>query len=445
MIRNNSDPAANMLKRTIGGMTSPEVSKYFPLTRKADVEKQIKLSKTADTLRKRITKADGTINKNHRDYKKYNQANTSAKKLSKQILYDFIRQNGGRVDVEEARKYMERREVEHSLPKGFVGMVGEDNTFYTKFGEVLDGVPSGTIRMNRTYKEGSTNWYFSGLPEQSKTGKPQRFYTKKTKARGKTKKFANVHNFIANLEKYKKAWRRYLTGPHNVKTYGYKGPREKQSAVVLEIMYWTAARIGTRINKTAGKGTTYGVSTMLNKHLKIHGNVVKVAYQGKGGTPVRMKFDIKDADSSEKKFVKAVIDFLKLSKKDGKPDDRVFDFNDANFIRYKFMRDKLGMSITPHAFRHVRGTIILGDLMPAVIKRLGENPDAKTVLNEFDKMTKKIGEELGHYSTSSGGTTGVTAVKNYLDPSVMLSFFSRYPYVKLPAALNALKKTMDVT
>jgi len=441
----NPDPAISRIKQKVGHMVGPKVAKYFPTTMKSDVKKQIKLSKDADTLRKRVTKKDGTLNKNHRDYEKYAETNKNAKNLSKQILYDFVRQNGGKVDVEDARKYLDNLGVNHTLPNDFIGMIGEGNTYYTKFGEELKNAPPGNskITMNRTYKEGSTNWYYAALPYSSTTGVMQRYYTKKSNARSKTKKFANTRNFIEHLKKYKKRWRGYLMQIVMQQKHGLKGSMEKQFGVMCELLYWTSERIGTKAKGggIGGAKGTFGLSTMLNKHVTIRGDKVRVKYIGKGGSKVDFILDMKNVDGDEKKYMKELIKFFKVSKKNGKPDGQVFEWKNANNFRYKFLKGKLGADITPHNFRHMRGTIILDEMIPSAIERLGDDPNAKDVLQEFDKMTKEVGKELGHYTTA-GGITGVTAIKNYLDPAMMTEFFNRYPYVKVPAALKSVQKSI---
>lgn len=434
--RRGSIPALNRMKTFVSKVASPNISKFFPLTTsvKKDVKNHKDLLRDIEELSSKVSK-NGVENKNHKDYKTLIGLRRDARLISKNIMKNFIREKGKKVDAKDVRDYLDSLGIKHSIPKKFEGLIGED-AYYTMYGEELSIVPTGEVTMNRLYKPGSPNFVFRQLPEFSQTGKEQRVYTKKAIVEKKKQKFSNVDSFIQNIEKYKKNWRKLLM-KRDVDF-------EKQGGVVLELLYLTSARIGTKGNQTKGK-KTFGLMFIENKHLRPKGNVVKISFVGKGGSKVRYTIDTKIADPKDKKFINEVISYLKLSKDTGDASDKVFSIT-PNYLRNQIMRGKLNIGITPHGFRHLQGTKIMNELLTAIKKKIGKEPTAKKVLEEFNKAAKKAGEFLGHYTTGPGGETkitGNTALKNYIDPSVTLDFFNSYPNVKLPAVVKTLKKNFE--
>lgn len=107
--------------------------------------------------------------------------------------------------------------------------------------------------------------------------------------------------------------------------------------------------------------------------------------------------------------------------------------------------------ITCHKFRHFHGTRIAYELLiennpfkvfrkdgKLIIKRGRTIVTKKEVADYFNEATVKVGEVLGHKHGDT--TTGSTAIKNYIDPSVMIQFWESVQ-LPLPAKVVAVAKS----
>ncbi len=172
----------------------------------------------------------------------------------------------------------------------------------------------------------------------------------------------------------------------NVKT------KEGQAALILYIIYKTGLRIGSETDTKADQ-KAYGVSTLLNKHVKfLSGNKVKLEFVGKKGV-----------DNSAIIFDPIIYQTLKKLK--GKNwSNKIFEVSDSFTRRYLAEIDD---RFNVKDFRTLKAYSIA---KREIDKRKGPAPDEKTFIKWQKEVADKVSEKLGN--------TRAVALNDYIDPSL---------------------------
>lgn len=195
-----------------------------------------------------------------------------------------------------------------------------------------------------------------------------------------------------------------------------KSTDEQVLAAVVELMASTAARIGGKGNATKGE-PTYGLTTLLGKHVSISGNKIIFDYAGKKNASQYAVYDAKDIVS------KKVLEVVRALKAKAKPDSHLFVSTKGRPITAPHIRTyirELGIDLSPHDFRRLKGTKIAKKVFAACPFKKG----AKQA--EVDRWFKKELEEVGealHHTSGGDKIVSSTAIKSYIDPSVMRNFY----------------------
>jgi DNA topoisomerase IB len=212
-------------------------------------------------------------------------------------------------------------------------------------------------------------------------------------------KYDKINQIINKIDEIRKIW---------LKDMNDKDLTKAQFGLATEIIYNTAMRVGTEGNMTNGQ-PTYGLLTLRAKDVKCDNNKVVFDYIGKAG--VRHKHIITD---------KKVVKLICILKKNRKSDEKLFKITPEQLNLY--LKNRLKLPITIHKFRTLKGTKI------AYKKLIEENPCSKLKtekekLDYLKKVLLEIGKELGHYSGEK--ITGETALKNYIDLSIIKQYFEK--------------------
>ena len=404
------------------GIVAPEVAKFFAQETDDNSEQQALLEQAKTLIRKMtgisanvltIEQAAKCRANSPELYTKYRKIMLQVSKLTKNAVQTYIRSNGGLVKVNDLIAYLDSIEYKHNYPN-FDGYIDEKQ-FYTKYKEPLAGPPTGEVLMNPQYKKGSSQYVFKCKAPGAKTY--QTVYTVDALTKARASKFDAVLKSVSKIGKVRAKWLRDV-----------KASREL--GIITELAYLTCARIGTLGNETDGK-PTYGLSTLLAKHARIKGNTLTLSYPGKKG--VKQKHIIKADDASTRQIIKFFEDILP----ELNPSDRIFDVNGT--MVNKYIR-ALGLDISVHKFRTLRGTVLMSEELENQMARLAKNPAEKTVHEAFKKAATTVAKLLGHYNSTANGVklSTATSIKNYIDPSVCIAFFDKYE-VRLPSILEKLQ------
>jgi DNA topoisomerase IB len=352
----------------------------------------------------------------HKDYAKFLELRREITRVYKQNLKQLVRNSGkATVTIASALHFFRDNAMEHNIPQGFTGRVDENGGFYTKDGRKVGSIPMGILSMNPSYSNSDDTFVLTVLTD---AGNVQHVDTESRRKTRTAKKFEAVGKFIPVLKKVRSAWRLKLkTG---VKTV------EGVAATLAELVYLTSARVGSDRGETAGE-KTFGITTVLVKHLQFKGNKLHIKYPGKKGG---MQHHIVEPNTPTDKRVLANIVLLLKGK--GK-NEKVFTVGTKS-VRggtiNKLLRT-LGVpsGFTVHKLRTVRATLLAKELLDQYDGGLSNAEANKWVI---EKM-KEIGLELGHFSGDK--VTASTAITHYIDPSVFAAFYKKYG-LRAPAVIQ---------
>lgn len=447
----SSDSSFNTINKLASIVNDPEISKLFvkdiESTEEHDKKVRNVVKKLTGENRPRLTaeEAKKYFNSKKKEekslYEIYKQHNSDRKKVFSAALQAIIRESHQKyLPISKVKSELLKRKVtDIYLPEGFIGEIGENGELYTKFGESINGgVPSGKIEMNPNYKRGSSEWVFKVLPiGQIST---QMFYSSDAIGKARKERFEKVQDNIKNIDKYRSKWLKDL------KTA--KG--EKQIlALMCELIHETGARIGNTGSQN------YGLSTLQVRHITQLGNKVRLMYAGKKG--MRQLHVIEPTDPDSKLAVKLLLSLTK--NKD--PKDFLFSLprqlanGDTKYTRItsadvNSYLTGTGFKGGPHKLRHVKGTKIAKKLIEQhplkLPKRLDLNKKQKLAEEHFkSKIAMRVGGLLGHKKTTKEGkqeNVHSTAIRNYIDPSVMKDFFDSHQ-LRIPVWLKPLLKDKE--
>lgn len=366
------------------------------------------------------------IGSNLPQHQEYLDMRRQRKAIYDKAIANIVRASGQHIlDVQEIRRQL--GDIQNDIPAWFVGKMDDKGNFYTEAGLQLLNKPLGEGQMNPKYNPEDDNSYVC----KYKAPFAQNFtnvQTIKSRTEGRIESFSIIQNMLPDIQKYVKKWLPDLAkGPGSLKG---------AAAAVCEVIYQTSARIGSTSAKTAGE-TTYGISTLLRKHLNFNEQRVIMKYLGKKGGA--QKHVIKFNDQRTEMLHASLDEFIY----EKRPQEYVFTFRGkplSNSNINGYLRD-LGFpeGFTIHKFRKLRGT----GMAKLLMDKCPHGPRAKdAVVNKWiEDQCLKIGKELGHMSGEK--VTATTAIANYIDPSVFAPVFEKTntrPNSKIQKAMDLATK-----
>lgn len=365
-----------------------------------------------------------------------------------QYVAAFVRESGQKLAPYSALlDEMEENGYESDLPIGFDGYIDAAARIYTKDKKMIEGRPrrayTPVVLMNKDpSKKGQfkvMDW--NGRVEDAVAKKT--YYTKEHHQESAVGKFGAVKEFGSYAEHIRKRWLRELTGSDTgVNPTKVFSPADKEQvvALVIELVWQTAARIGNAENATAGE-KTYGLSTVLVSQTRFNQNSVSITYKGKDA--VLTKHVIKAIDPLNKYIVEALRTLATSGDKtrsdhlftyvtkQGKS-RRVGDYL-VNTELKNFYQVPSGFTI--HNIRTYHGTKIFEDELDKTFKKY-DKLDKKGAKQVIESLAMIVGKKLNHVRRGVEGeeVTGATALANYIDPNAQAKFYEHYG-VPLPAYL----------
>lgn len=370
-------------------------------------------------------------------YKEYLRLRKQFNQVWKDELRNLVFESKKKlIKFQDALDYLDQQGIQHTLPRGFVGLIDANGKLYTVAGKGIAGLPGPgfSVQMNPDYNPKTDDSYVFTTINDATGARSQHVYTEDYRKQATQQKFEKVKNLDKVIDAVRKKW---LV---NVRKGGTTP--EVVASTILELLYQFSARVGSTGNQAEGQNT-YGISTLLGKHFKVNGNKVTISYIGKGGVKQIHQLDGSSAES--KMLIRNIKELL-----EGKgPKDRVFTFTGKSgrelpmtgaLVNRYFQ--KLGSPVTVHKLRHVRGTRLFNELLAANEDKIF---NAKKPLSEaqavalFKKLATQVGEMLGHVRGvgKQQKVTPATAIKSYLDPMVMIGFFEKLGY-RPPKGLKEL-------
>lgn len=335
-----------------------------------------------------------------------------------------------------------------------IGM--NDNANYTdKFGnEIISqstGKPAGInpdfgLTINENYEPGGgrgRNWV---LYSTSPLGTKNYLFGKSYVADSVANKFSKVADATSKLEAAKKRWRQDVLAQsdddHPAKVY----------AMILEFMYITTCRPGTKEGMTAGS-RTFGAMNFPSSAVKPVGQGLGVTIPIKSGKIEKYLLDPSKVGNSDKKAMQALVQFLKAKVAGKQPDQIAFSISgkrpDPNKLN-AYMK-AIGLPITAHKIRTLRGTLLAKQILEPLAEKIraeekakGRLPDVE-VQNRFKAAMTEVGKLLAHVRRTKDGeeqNTWITAAKAYVDAAYTMEWFANLKY-RPPKELSDAASILD--
>jgi hypothetical protein len=439
IVLRGSDASLKNLTRHISKLGDPDLTAVF-LHEDAEQSNQQDLVAELNKFCRKIfgkPEADLTVedknslrDKKPEQYKVFLKLMRDINEGTKQATLSFVRQSGEKlVKATELVRYLKQNKIRSKVPEGFNGYVDENGAYYNTNKVKLDGAITGRLEANPKYDPELDNTYVFLHYPLFGTGQPQRIYTVEYRKEKAGKKFNTVDALIKDLPAARKKWL------HELKT-GHYEDADTVSALILELIYETSARIGT-----AGQ-SGQGISTLVCKNYTSRGTgYFTLNYLGKSGVKQIHKIH---TNKPEGKMMKGLLDSLVEGKK---PNDLIMTAQFGRAVKHvngtyvnKYLRS-LGVdqSITLHKFRHARGTIVAGAVLDKAPAFRGKS---EAEINKwFIEAMKKVGEELGHVNGEK--VTATTAIQNYIDPNLIKEWFEKVgarPNSTIQKAINKVAK-----
>ena len=416
-MRKDSAPAWDRITKNVSILNDHNLSNMFM---DSDVHEVADMS-IVQSLEKIVTHATGrkqdpilTVNE-MRELKetspkmslRYSELLKQFKLNYKTNLMKFVRTQGKKiVNVVRAKAYLEAMGCNY-LPVGFVGNVDEKGILYTTDGKMLKGTMFGRMAMNPNYDSKTDNTYYAKLVGDMRG----ELRTVEMLKANKTERMVKVNSFAGDLDSYRKKWIRDLDSL-DVATQMIAG--------IVEIVHLTQARIGGEGNENEGVAT-YGISTLLRKHVRITQQGVEMRYPGKKGTMQHHK--IKPNTVTNRKIIAIVKAAIEGKEKESK----VFVAQGLPIKPREVNQylKSIGVKVTIHKFRHVAATKTAMEMLAQSPFSQRNKPTQAQAERWIKTEAVKIGTML-HHRTGSGDTqktTSTTAIAAYIDPALIKKFF----------------------
>lgn len=317
----------------------------------------------------------------------------------------------------------------HNFVSGFKGFVDDKGFLYTTAKRKVAGSPNGgKALMNPAYDAENDIGYVFKADIKDALTQPY-YFTENHKSRASKKKFSAVNTLADDISGIRKKWIGIIRSGDAEED---ENDLDFLSAMILEIIYQTQARIGSMNNATKDKKTgeykqTFGLTTIQMRHLRQIGAGLSITYEGKAafkGEKVHKQKHI--LDKNENLTLKKIVGILLEWKADRRSNEYVFQTAKGGAISPIYVNrlfKRLGANTTVHKLRTLKGTLMMNEI---VAKNPWKAPkknaaSSNEVMSWLKSKAEAIGKQLGH--TAGGTVTGNTAIQNYCDPNTMATLF----------------------
>ncbi len=226
--------------------------------------------------------------------------------------------------------------------------------------------------------------------------KQSRYHPKWREVRDVTK-YERMVQFAAALPKIRQRV------DHDLKLPGL--PRNKVLATLVSLMELTHIRVGNQ--EYAKENKSYGLTTMRNKHVEVHGADVTFTFQGKS----RVHHTISLHDRRLARIIKACeeipgYELFQFLDHDG--NHHAIDSADVN----EYLQEIAGDHFTAKDFRTWAGTLLASEML----QKIGPYESAAQAKKNVVEAIKAVAKELGN--------TPAVCKKAYVHPAVLEAYLS---------------------
>lgn len=190
---------------------------------------------------------------------------------------------------------------------------------------------------------------------------------------------------------------------HDLKLPGL--PRNKVLATLVSVMELTHIRVGNQ--EYAKENKSYGLTTMRDKHVEVHGAEVTFSFQGKS----RVHHTISLHDKRLARIIKQceeIPGYELFQYLDSDGDHHVIDSADVN----EYLREITGEHFTAKDFRTWAGTVLAAEML----RSLGPSDTVTQAKKNVVEAIKAVAKELGN--------TPAVCRKAYVHPAVLEAYLA---------------------
>lgn len=332
----------------------------------------------------------------------------------------------------------------HNYLEGFKGYIDDKGRLYTIKKLRINGAPGGgKALMNEDYDAENDIGYVFRADIPGAVTQPW-YYTENHKERSTQQKFEKVSGLADKIDSIRAKWLNILRNG-DIEEDEYD--RDFLSAMMLEIIYQTQARIGdinnaTKDSKTGEYKQTYGLSTIQMRHVRVIGAGIRISYEGKAARKGEIVHkQIHNLVSNEHPAIKKIVKILTKWKQERGPKEYVFQTSrggnlSAFYVNKLFKR--LGANTTVHKLRTLKGTVMMNEIVEKHPWKKKKATNSNEVMKWLKEKAEAIGAQLGH--AAGGNVTGNTAIQNYCDPGTMTKLFKEANVMIHPSILKLVNK-----
>lgn len=433
----DSESALNYIRKNAIMFKSSTLAKFFvpaiPTSDNNALRQTVKALVGREGTHLSLDEARMVKETNPKQYAKYQQLRKTHSESFKASLTNYVRHTGQTlVPYEQAYKAMLEEGFTHSMVPGFKGLIDDQGRWYNKDKELIGGVPNLTTYTNVVMNpktDPEAKWEFKAIKGD---GGIAYGYTANFRREQSNAKYENVADLMTKLPGIRKKWMQH------VRNFDISS-KLSVCAVVLEVLYSYAARVGSAPGRGAG--------TLLVKNATETQQGVNLAYIGKDSIPT--KHIIKSNESVEHKYLVAALKQLM----EGKTPSSFLYTTESNGklgkvtpadVNKAFRMFGAPAEVTVHKLRTCRGTTLFRQLAEKDAERRPPTNE-KDAMKRYKEMTEQVGKLLNHkrgVGLVTEKVTGVTAATSYIDSSAQLALWARWGF-RPPLVLEKLLRVGD--
>jgi DNA topoisomerase-1 len=194
-------------------------------------------------------------------------------------------------------------------------------------------------------------------------------------------------------------------------------PQEKVLAVIIELMQLTMIRVGN--DEYAKQNHSYGLTTLLNRHLEINGTKLNFQFKGKSG----VKHKITISDKKLAALIKSIRDL---------PGQELFQYLDENDEQHSvssselnnYLRELTGENYTAKDFRTWYGTIAAVHELLKFERYASESEAKQNIVEAIKNVAKKL------------GNTPAICRKCYVHPLIITTYLNGTLSKRMPKLID---------
>lgn len=433
----DSVPALNFIHKNAAIFEDSALARYLapdiPVADNKALRKTVKSLVGRDSVSLTLPEAQMLKETNPKEYAQYLLLRKAHNSQFKATLMNYVRGSGKKMVLyRDAYSKLVGLGFTHSMVPGFTGLIDDQGRWYTKDGQLINGVPNLSTYSHVIMNDGKypdEQWVFKAVKPD---GNVAYGYTADFQRSQSRSKFNNVRTLMGKLKSIRANWLK------KVKAFD-QDDKNSVAAVVLEILYSFAARVGSQPGR--------GVATLVASQASRTQQGLNLTYLGKDS--IKTKHILRTSDPIHAMVISALDQLLE----DKRGREFIFTYRKGSRIlrvtpadvNAAFRTFGAPSSVTVHKLRTARGTFLFEQLVEADRQKRRPPATEKDAIKRYKEMTEKVGKLLNHkrgVGSDRETFTGTTAALSYIDAGAQADLFQVWGF-RVPKHLEKLVNDGD--